>query len=646
MFQNNPQDNLSLASRARTAFCAGDYVQAIKLYEQAIIAYPELARFYYFNLDLARKKLDLARVSKLRGPSIKSSIRPSEISAAKTVGLVMLEDLYREATEAAQLVPPVDVANTPLVSVLMTAHNIACYIEAAVTSVLRQTWQRLEVIVVDDASTDDTWTILQRLEKSDLRLRCRRLNTNLGTYFAKNHALTIARGDFIFFQDADDLSHPERIRLGMQILMQDDVVCVRGVHSRVTFPSGQVLPVNGRVKRPGFITLGLRRQVFDDIGFFNCTTKASDDEFVERMIAYTAQKGGKIRSLDVPLYYSGFRTESLFGDMIINDPVVDGSIKRHNSPSRAQYKVAFTSKHRQLGVDGFKKFFRYPVLRDLIPVASDMSYLVNPTIPVVASLCAIPERADSLREMLSSLAPQVDALHVYLDRYNAVPDFVQACHPRVATYLACDYPGLRDNGKFLAFTTLTKECYYFTADDDIFYPPDYVATMIRRIEHYGRQAVVGVHGVLVPEEADRYFTGYRKVLGFQQALERDALVNNLGTGTVAFHSALLQGLGLSDFCEPGMADLFLSIFCKQRQIPMIAIARPADWLQDLTPSSSSLYREFHKADNAQSALIRAHRPWGYKSIRQAVAGATARAKDAEVGVRLSTLVPDLHACLR
>ena len=64
---------------------------------------------------------------------------------------------------------------------------------------------------------------------------------------------------------------------------------------------------------------------------------------------------------------------------------------------------------------------------------------------------------------------------------------------------------------------------------------------------------------------------------FKKELERDALVNNLGTGTVAFHSGLLRGLDLTHFGTPGMADLHLSVFCKQRNIPMIALARPEDW---------------------------------------------------------------------
>lgn len=637
---------MSFVSRAKAAFFSGDYAQAVALYEQAIAERPELAATYRFNLNLARAKLGLPPAP---APSVVSTATLAAAASAGAVAdapVLTLDDLYRQVEHAARSLPVLPKSDQLLVSVLMTAHNVEDYIEAAVTSVLRQTWARLELIVVDDASSDDTWPILQRLQKSEPGLRCRRLNTNLGTYFAKNYGLQLARGDYVFFQDGDDICHPERIRLGMQQLMAPGVVCVRAAYSRVRFPSGRVVPVNGAVHRLGLITLGLRRQVFGQIGYFNCTSKASDEEFFNRLKLWVASQGHRIIEQRLPLYYNTLREGSLFADMIANDPEVDGNIEQRPSPSRASYVEAFTDKHRELGPGGFKGFFLFPVLRDLIPVEPDMTRLPNPDAPVVASLCSIPERVSHLKRVLASLAPQVDELHLYLDRYDEVPDFVRQCHPRVSVVLSRDRPGLRDNGKFLPFAALARDCYYFTADDDLVYPPDYVASMIRRIEHYGRQAVVGVHGVLLPQWADGYFSAYRKVYGFRKGLERDMLVNNLGSGTVAFHSSLLRGLDLGRFPRAGMADLYLSVFCKERRVPMIAVARPDDWLHELPSPNTSLHQEFRDADDQQTALISAHQPWGYVAIRQAVAAVANRVADDEIGQRLQKMVPLLHDCLR
>lgn len=287
---------MSLIPQAWAALQAGNHTQAIDFYQRAIKDQPELAHLYQQSLD---------RLQRLQGQPITTAepvdapplvqepaVRVKAPVQAETE--VMLDALYQQVERALSSAAPMpDATKAPLVSVLMTAHNVEDYIEEAVTSVLRQSWPNLELIVVDDASTDATWSILQRLQKTVGNLRCDRLNTNLGTYFAKNYGAQLARGDFVFFQDGDDICHPERIRLSMQLLQQRGVVAVQGAYSRVRFPSGQVVPVNGLVSKRGLITLGVRREVFDQIGYFNCTSKASDEEFFRRLQAWVAAKGGR-----------------------------------------------------------------------------------------------------------------------------------------------------------------------------------------------------------------------------------------------------------------------------------------------------------------------------------------------------------------
>jgi spore maturation protein CgeB len=626
----------SFFKSAQEAFDAGNFQQAIGLYEQAINERPELGSVYGFGLSRARASL--AQLHEV--PPV--AVRPSVVVDQKTV---FLEDLYLQVGQAAAKWPLDGRAVQPLVSVVMTAHNVQAYIEQAVTSVIRQTHLNIELVVVDDASTDDTWRILQRLAK-EFPLVCRRLNANLGTYFAKNLGVKIARGEYVFFQDGDDICHPERIRLAMRELAQPGVACVQGCYSRVGFPSGQVYPVNGFVKKHGLITLGLRKEVFEKIGFFNCTTKAADNEFFCRLKLYCAHRGWQIRPLDLPLYYNTLRDGSLFTDMIANDPAVDGHIEQKPSPSRAAYVEAFTRVHKSLKPEQFREFFRYPVTRDLIPVAPDMTRLPSPSESVVLSLCSIPERQALLQRTLASLAPQVDEVHLYLDRYDVIPAFVHSCHAKVTVVLSKDAPALRDNGKFLPLLSLKTDAYYFTADDDIEYPPDYVNALLLKIEHYGRQAVVGLHGVLIPDQPVGYFSGFRRVLMFKNALEKDALVNNLGTGTVAFHTSTLRGLDYRRFTHAGMVDLYLAGFCKQMDIPMVAIARPDNWLVEMNSTSTSLFNEFAKDDGKQVQLVRSQAPWGYTAIGQTVAAVARRPEAAEAAQRLQALLPVLPQCMR
>jgi len=94
---------------------------------------------------------------------------------------------------------------TPLVSVVMPARNAAGTITEGATSVLGQTLDNLELIIVDDASTDETSAIASRLEALDPRVTVERCETRLGVAAARNFGIERARGEFVHFLDADDL---------------------------------------------------------------------------------------------------------------------------------------------------------------------------------------------------------------------------------------------------------------------------------------------------------------------------------------------------------------------------------------------------------------------------------------------------------
>ena len=108
-------------------------------------------------------------------------------------------------------VPSPAVTGGPLVSVLMPVWNAERTVAAAARSILTQTWRNLELLVVDDASEDGTWAVLQEIASRDSRVRLRRNRVNVGPYVSKNIALTEACGQWITGHDADDWAHPGRI---------------------------------------------------------------------------------------------------------------------------------------------------------------------------------------------------------------------------------------------------------------------------------------------------------------------------------------------------------------------------------------------------------------------------------------------------
>lgn len=93
----------------------------------------------------------------------------------------------------------------PDVSFIMPAYNVAQYVEAAIASAVSQSDVDIEVIVVDDASNDDTARIVAALSEADARVLLLRQVTNLGASAARNVALSRARGRWLAFVDADDV---------------------------------------------------------------------------------------------------------------------------------------------------------------------------------------------------------------------------------------------------------------------------------------------------------------------------------------------------------------------------------------------------------------------------------------------------------
>ena len=116
------------------------------------------------------------------------------------------------------------------VSVVIPCYNQARFLRRAIESALTQTLQGVEVIVVDDGSTDDTVTVAGRFE----RVACHRQN-NLGVAAARNTGLARARGDFVIFLDADDELLPDAAEIGVAALLATPAAA---------FTAGVAIPVD------------------------------------------------------------------------------------------------------------------------------------------------------------------------------------------------------------------------------------------------------------------------------------------------------------------------------------------------------------------------------------------------------------------
>jgi glycosyltransferase involved in cell wall biosynthesis len=107
----------------------------------------------------------------------------------------------------------------PLVSVCIPTYNYARFVGRAIASVLEQTHRDLEVVVVDDASTDDTAAVVA-CHAADRRLRLERNEHNIGLFANFNRCLEIARGEYVKVLCADDWLHPRSLEDGLAALVR------------------------------------------------------------------------------------------------------------------------------------------------------------------------------------------------------------------------------------------------------------------------------------------------------------------------------------------------------------------------------------------------------------------------------------------
>nr|MBF0686026.1 glycosyltransferase family 2 protein [Pseudomonas sp.] len=107
----------------------------------------------------------------------------------------------------------------PQLTVIMPVFNGGAAMAYAIESVLAQTWRNLQLIVVDDCSTDDTFDRVRQIAARDQRVLPLRLESNQGAYAARNAGLQQATGQFITTHDSDDWSHPQKYELLIKTLL-------------------------------------------------------------------------------------------------------------------------------------------------------------------------------------------------------------------------------------------------------------------------------------------------------------------------------------------------------------------------------------------------------------------------------------------
>ncbi|MBP3414490.1 MAG: glycosyltransferase family 2 protein [Clostridia bacterium] len=196
-----------------------------------------------------------------------------------------------------------------MVSVIIPAYNRAHTIKAAVESVLSQTWSDLELILVDDGSTDETKAVIESIKDERIRYI---YQPNAGACAARNNGIGLAMGEYIAFHDSDDIWHADKLELQMKAIEEsgaDIVFCkIKKFKPDGSFtliptacPEGFLDPIEN-LFGIGTQSIIAKREVFDEFRF-----DPEMPRFQEFEMLYRATKKHSIYCVDKGLvdYYIG-----------------------------------------------------------------------------------------------------------------------------------------------------------------------------------------------------------------------------------------------------------------------------------------------------------------------------------------------------
>lgn len=231
----------------------------------------------------------------------------------------------------------------------------------------------------------------------------------------------------------------------------------------------------------------------------------------------------------------------------------------------------------------------------------------------IVSLATMPERENSLKQVIQKLLPQVDCINVYLNNWQTIPKFL--INSKINIVKSQDYKDLGASGKFFWADKISG--YHFTCDDDILYPENYIENQIENIEKYNRKVIIGRSGGIMYDNLpdSLFIKDYFELIHYNIELQEDIFVHLLGTGILAYHTDTIS-VSLKDFPERNMVDMCFASVAQQQKIPMVIAKHPISFIHETRSFENSISRQMIKNKNnkfntnlKQIELFKKNIPW-------------------------------------
>ena len=296
----------------------------------------------------------------------------------------------------------------PLVSVVVPARNAGTTIGTALRGLSAQSWRRLEILVVDNGSTDATEKVVRHHMSRDARIKLIDGSAEPGAYAARNLGMAHARGEFLTVHDADDWSHPARIHLQAKAL--SDRPSLRGCLTHWVNTTSDLRFVrwwkNEGLIHKNISSLMIRRETFQALGYWDRVKVAADTEYIERIMAAWGDKSVGEVYPGLPLTLGRRSDSSLTRSKGVEIETIFRGPRRH-------YHLAAGDWHRAARTPDDLYLAQYPICR---PFAAPAQLAVGDPPPAFPALrdCRLVDEEWMLSSYHDLRLRQADPLIHYL----------------------------------------------------------------------------------------------------------------------------------------------------------------------------------------------------------------------------------------
>ena len=213
----------------------------------------------------------------------------------------------------------------------------------------------------------------------------------------------------------------------------------------------------------------------------------------------------------------------------------------------------------------------------------------------IVGIATIPQRKQMLERTIKSLLPQVDRIIVSLNNYTHIPEFLK--HPQIKATITDNKIG--DSYKFAGATT--ESAYFFTCDDDLIYPENYISYLKSQIIKMGYRALVSLHGRnMKPRPISHYYKDAIHKVRCLADYKNTTQIDVPGSGVSGWHTDFLK-VDISQINTANMGDIWLAKFATEQNVPMYAIPHQADFLKYQHPNIT-IYELHQNSDIQQTQL--------------------------------------------